>query len=142
MYWSLVFAQIGEADAVTDIRPHIVSSRSGKLEGSDDDDDDDDDDDGLAEWSLRKCSAAALDVLSNVFGDEFSRAHGVTAPLLPILLPHMHASLSSTNWLERESGILALGAIAEGCCDGITPHLAQIVPFLLACSVDVKGLVR
>ena len=40
-------------------------------------DDDGDDDDEVARWSLRRCSAAGLDMLSTVFGDE----------LLPIILP-------------------------------------------------------
>lgn len=35
------------------------------------------DDDIVNIWSLRKCSAAALDILSNVFGDE----------ILPTLMP-------------------------------------------------------
>lgn len=35
------------------------------------------DDDIVNVWNLRKCSAAALDVLSNVFGDE----------ILPTLMP-------------------------------------------------------
>ncbi|CAN0496747.1 unnamed protein product, partial [Laminaria digitata] len=47
--------------------------------GSGDDDDDDDSDvDGVAEWSLRKCAAAALDNLSSTFGAE---------RVLPALLP-------------------------------------------------------
>jgi hypothetical protein len=35
------------------------------------------DDDIVNVWNLRKCSAAALDILSNVFGDE----------ILPTLMP-------------------------------------------------------
>lgn len=35
------------------------------------------DDDSVNVWNLRKCSAAALDVLSNFFGDE----------ILPTLMP-------------------------------------------------------
>lgn len=35
------------------------------------------DDDVVNTWNLRKCSAAALDILSNVFGDE----------ILPTLMP-------------------------------------------------------
>jgi transportin-1 len=38
---------------------------------------DDDDGEEVNRWNLRKCSAAGLDVLSTVFGDE----------LLPIVLP-------------------------------------------------------
>lgn len=53
---------------------------------------------------LGKCSAAALDVLANVFRDD----------LLPVLLPILKETLFSNDWEIKESGILALGAIAEG----------------------------
>ena len=53
-----------------------------------------------------KCSAAALDVLANVFNDE----------LLPVLLPILKDTLFNEDWLVKESGILVLGAIAEGSC--------------------------
>jgi len=77
-----------------------------------DDDDDDDyelDDDDFAdemstEWNLRKCAAAALDVLAVRFGAE----------LLNVLLDPLKEKLWSHEWLNRESGILALGAMAEG----------------------------
>ena len=51
-----------------------------------------------------KCSAAALDVLANVFHGE----------LLPVLLPILKETLFHQEWVVKESGILALGAIAEG----------------------------
>jgi hypothetical protein len=53
---------------------------------------------------LGKCSAAALDVLSGVFHDE----------ILPILLPILKETLFHQNWEVKESGVLVLGAIAEG----------------------------
>jgi transportin-1 len=75
----------------------------------DDDDDDydemsDDDEDIGSEWNLRKCSAAALDVM----------AVGFEAELLELLLPHLKEKLFSADWIQREAGILALGAMAEG----------------------------
>lgn len=51
-----------------------------------------------------KCSAAALDVLANVFRDQ----------LLPVLVPILREALFHQEWDIKESGILALGAIAEG----------------------------
>ena len=74
---------------------------------SDDDEDyegDDFDDEMSTEWNLRKCAAAALDVLAVRFG----------ADLLNVLLAPLKEKLWSTEWLQRESGILALGAMAEG----------------------------
>jgi len=51
-----------------------------------------------------KCSAAALDVLASVFRDD----------LLPVLLPILKETLFHPDWEAKESGILVLGAIAEG----------------------------
>ena len=54
--------------------------------------------------SVGKCSAAAMDVMSNVFKDD----------LLVVLLPHLKEQLNSSEWVIIESAILALGAVAEG----------------------------
>lgn len=51
-----------------------------------------------------KCSAAALDVMSNVFRED----------MLVAVLPLIKQMLVSEEWEVKESGILALGAIAEG----------------------------
>ena len=63
---------------------HLDSANSSEAltgfrdDGSDEDGIAEDDDDGsLSDWNLRKCSAAALDVLASVFRNE----------LLPVLLP-------------------------------------------------------
>ena len=52
-------------------------------------------------WNPRKCAAAALNVLAVRFGFD----------LVSVLVK---MKLRSDNWLERESGILALGAVAKG----------------------------
>jgi transportin-1 len=98
-------------DREEDIRPRFHKSRTHTIkhaeenEGEEDDDDDVlDDDNTLSDWNLRKCSAAALDVLANVFHEE----------LLPVLVPILKETLFHQEWDIKESGILALGAIAEG----------------------------
>lgn len=110
-------------------------------QGDDDDDDDDeedydsdedDDDDGVADWNLRKCSAAALDVMAVQFEQD----------ILEILLPLLKERLFSQDWLQREAGILALGAIAEGCIAGVEPHLPTLIPLLVSTLNDPKPLVR
>jgi len=73
-----------------------------------------------------------LDVLANVFKDD----------LLPVLLPILKETLFHPEWEIKESGILALGAIAEGCMTGMTAHLAELVPFLISCLSEKKALVR
>ncbi|MEQ2158428.1 Transportin-2 [Goodea atripinnis] len=85
----------------------------------------------LATW-FRKCSAAALDVLANVFREE----------LLPHLLPLLKGLLFHPDWVIKESGILVLGAIAEGCMQGMVPYLPELIPHLIQCLCDKKALVR
>ena len=116
-------------DKETDIKPRHYGSKAhgyereagseserrvgayGEEIGDDDDEDDDEDYDGddfddemSTEWNLRKCAAAALDVLAVRFGSD----------LLNVLLSPLKEKLWSPEWLQRESGILALGAMAEG----------------------------
>jgi transportin-1 len=119
--------------------------------GADDDSDDEDDDaaDALSEWSLRKSAAASLDVLSGVYGDEFTKNQlhqGIAVQgsgnFLEILLPFLNQMLGSAEWEHRESGILALGAIAEGCIEGLSPHLPQLIPFLIGALSSEKALIR
>lgn len=92
----------------------------------------DDDFNVSAEWTLRKCSAAALDVLATYLGEQ----------ILPHLLPLLKQELFADDWKHRECGILALGAIAEGCMGGIEPHLPDLVPFLFSRLDEQKFLVR
>ncbi|KAF9582537.1 hypothetical protein BGW38_000088, partial [Lunasporangiospora selenospora] len=98
----------------------------------DDDDEDEDEDDIYMEWNLRKCSASALDVLSSVYGNS----------MLEILLPLLQNELFHVEWKHRECGILALGAVAEGCMSGIEPHLPTLIPYLIQTLKDPKSLVR
>jgi len=123
-------------DREEDVKPRFHRSRShhpGTGDNMDDEDDDGlDDDSSLSDWNLRKCSAAGLDVLANVFLNE----------LLPVLLPILKETLFHAEWEVKESGILALGAIAEGCMSGMIQHLAELVPFLISCLADKKALVR
>ena len=62
--------------------------------------------------------------------------------LLPVLLPILKKTLFHSEWEVKESGILALGAIVEGCMSGIIQHLSGLVPYLITCLSDKKALVR
>ncbi|CAM0144867.1 unnamed protein product [Urochloa decumbens] len=118
-------------DRDQDLKPRFHASR---LHGSETGEDDDDDD-AVNVWNLRKCSAAGLDVLSNVFGDS----------ILPTLMPLIEQNLARTDdesWKERETAVLSLGAIAEGCIAGLYPHLPQIVAFLIPLLDDKFPLIR
>lgn len=112
---------------------HRDGDDAGDEDEDDEDYDDDDDDDSMLEWNLRRCSAASLDNLSNGYGND----------ILPTLLPLLQERLSLEQpWPLVESGILALGAIADGCYNGITPHLPQLFPFLMLKLDDAAPLIR
>ncbi|XP_029814809.1 transportin-1-like, partial [Manacus vitellinus] len=82
---------------------------------------------------FKHCSPKiSLDVLANVFREE----------LLPHLLPLLKELLFHLEWVVKESGILVLGAIAEGCMQGMVPYLPELVPHLIRCLADRKALVR
>ena len=120
--------------------PHITSKTNYDDTYCDNDDDDDDDtgneqdgedpnddDDDDNEWTLRKCAAASLDALANLFGGEV---------ILPILLPVIEQGFAvqvhggADPW-KQEACILALGAVAEGCMEEMEPYLGRIHPYLL-----------
>ncbi|KAI9669178.1 MAG: hypothetical protein M1829_005179 [Trizodia sp. TS-e1964] len=94
------------------------------------------DDDGSGDpedrWNLRKCSAAALDVLSSVFHE----------PVFEAILPYLKDNLRHPDWQFREAAVLALGAVAEGCMHSVTPHLPELIPYLIALLDDKEPLVR
>ncbi|KRY16037.1 Transportin-1 [Trichinella patagoniensis] len=132
-----------DANSMSNVDDGINNIHSSNVDANDhnNDDDDDDDDsvsgcdfsvDASSEWNVRKGSAATLDVLSNVFRDE----------LLPHLLPILDGDLFQQDWLVKEAAILALGAVAEGCANGMAPHLPTLVPYLIGCLNDSKALVR
>jgi transportin-1 len=101
-------------------------------EVEEDEDDDYDDDDPESVWSLRKCSAAALDVF----------AVNYHAPVFDIVLPYLMQNLQNELWPRREAAVLALGAIADGCMSVVAPHLPQLVPFLISLLSDKEPVVR
>lgn len=101
-------------------------------EEGDDDEDEWDDDDPENAWSLRKCSAAALDVF----------AVNYHTRVFEIILPYLKENLSHSLWPKREAAVLALGAIAEGCMNAVSPHLPELVPFLISLLSDEEPVVR
>ena len=84
------------------------------------------------QWSLRKCSAAALDVMAVNFHQ----------PVFEIILPYLRDNLAHPQWPQREAAVLALGAIADGCMIVVAPHLPELVPFLISLLSDEEPVVR
>jgi transportin-1 len=115
---------------------HKVKAKGQKAENHDDNDDDDDEDDDFDDdegnsWTLRKCSAASLDCLSNLYGGE---------EILPALLPGLQEGFSSADPWVQEASILALGAIAEGCGEAMgTQHMSQLYPYLMELLQSPEG---
>lgn len=83
-------------------------------------------------WNLRKCSAAALDVLASNF-------HGA---VFAITLPYLTENLRHQDWPNREAAVLAIGAVADGCMDAVTPHLPDLIPYLLSLLNDREPVIR
>lgn len=112
------------------------NSGSGDDNGNDDDDDgddDDDDDDGeLEQWSLRKCAAATLDVLSESLAQE----------VLLVTLPILQEKIVSPNWPIREAAILAFGAMSNSFMKLSGNELPSLVPFLVDRLQDNEPRVR
>jgi len=136
-----------EEDREQDIRPQFAQSKGAKSAGgvsnityADGDlsdgelaeDDDDDDEDPEVQWNLRKCSAAALDVLASVFHQ----------PVFENTLPYLKDNLNNAAWANREAAVLAIGAIADGCMDVVQPHLPELIPYLISLLDDPMPVVR
>ncbi|KAM9237784.1 LOW QUALITY PROTEIN: transportin-1-like [Dugong dugon] len=137
----LLKGDVEEDEAIADseqvIRPRLHRARTVAQQHDEDgieeeEEEETDDEDTISDWNLRKCSAAALDVLAYVYRDE----------LLPHILPLLKELLFHHEWVVKESGILVLGATAEGCMQGMTPYLPELIPHLIQCLSDKKVLVR
>jgi transportin-1 len=115
-----------QEDADSTIKPFVHHSHAHREEEAEEDDAE------VNLWNLRKCSASGLDVLSTVFNDT----------LLPVLMPIIQQRLQDADWRARESAVLALGAISEGCSMGLRPHLDEIVTTIMPLLEDPKPLVR
>eukprot|EP00300_Choanocystis_sp_HF-7_P005521 c14125_g1_i1.p1 GENE.c14125_g1_i1~~c14125_g1_i1.p1 ORF type:complete len:912 (+),score=213.36 c14125_g1_i1:158-2893(+) len=136
-------------DKESDIEPrgHRASAlaSAAHAEGADDAEDDDDesdnsDDEGqeavartLGQWNVRKSAGASLDVLARLYQD----------PLLELLMPAISEMMNSTQWKEREAGLLAIGAISVGCLEALGTYLPEILQHILTlCMHDERALVR
>ncbi|KAJ8966450.1 hypothetical protein NQ317_003196 [Molorchus minor] len=89
-------------------------------------------DDFYVGWTLRKCSAASLDSIAVKFGEE----------LLTLLIPLISEMLRNSDYIIKESAILALGAVAEGCMNGLKNELPNLIRFLICCMNDEHSIVR
>lgn len=126
-------------EAAEDVNGHRHAQEAAPMDSDslsegeiEDDDYEDEEGDPEAEWNLRKCSAAALDVFAVVFQQ----------PVFEIILPYLKENLSHALWPRREAAVLALGAIADGCMEVVSPHLPELIPFLISLLADSEPVVR
>lgn len=135
------------ADRDEDVKPqaakskaaHSSSLRKQKKEEDldsdyedEDEDEDDDDDDDVNQWSLRKCAAATLDILSLNFSSE----------VIHISLPILQENIVAHEWPAREASILAFGAISKSCLDLAADKIPTLIPFLVERLADSEPRVR
>ncbi|KAG1051021.1 hypothetical protein G6F43_006751 [Rhizopus delemar] len=103
-------------------RKHSDIQREQEEEAEVEEEEDVEDDEFFSVWTLRKYSATSLEALTTAF-----KSH-----VVHVLLPLLNTmSFCSQDWKVIESGILALGAAAEGGMDYIVPHLPEMIPFLV-----------
>jgi len=117
-------------DDSQDIRP-----RNHKETGDEDDDDGDRGGGGGAwgaQWTARKAAASSLDNLSHMFRGN----------ILEVTLPLIQRKLEDQNWEVQESGVLALGAIAFGCMEGLMQFMPKVMDHLLKLCQAPKPLLR
>lgn len=105
---------------------------NGSSDSEDDNDDDEDDGDVDSRWTLRKCSAATLDIMTNILPRD----------VIEIAFPYLREHLTSEKWFIREATILALGAMSEGIMKFFHDQLPSLIPFLVEQLKDQWAPVR
>lgn len=88
--------------------------------------------DAPTEFTLRRSCAQTLDHVAVELRDA----------LLPHVLPIVERYLADSDWRLREAAILALGAVADGCAEGLRPHVPGILRLLLGKTSDAQPNVR
>ena len=126
-------------DRQEDIRP-----RYAKDDGGDDLDETEEDSEYIKENSLlkfddvltlRKASAAALSSLADYYQNSDEVFLEVALPCIDKCL----VTEDPNSIYQREAGILAYGAISQGCLYGLRDHLLEVYPFILA-QLDVDNV--
>jgi transportin-2 len=106
-----------QPDKPEDVKPQKYSVRHKSLSEEDGDDDDDE----VLEDSCRANAGLALDKCAEFFGDK----------ILTTVLAAVDEKMRSSRWEETEAAVMAVGAIADGCFEGMRPYLGHFVKRLL-----------
>jgi len=128
-----------KADLSEDVKPVFYQSRS-ERENKDDAEKEDMERQGMDEeeysWNIRKSCATQLEKLSFCGGE-------VKEKLLAQVLPIIKQALESKDYLDREAGLLILGAVTQSEYESIIPSLPELIPFIMKqCQSDKHVLVQ
>jgi len=134
-----------QADCSEDVKPVFYRGSRPERERKDPEDGDDGDADGEGRhgmdeeeysWNIRKSCATQLEKLSFLGGE-------VKAALLGHVLPIIKRALASDDFLDREAGLLILGAVTQSEYESIIPSLPELIPFIMAqCAAEKHVLVQ
>jgi len=136
-YMGMEHSQVEDDNAAVPDSAQEIAPRIHKDRGEDKDDDDDGGGQSSggawgAEWTARKAAASSLDNLATAFRGD----------ILEVVLPLIQQKLEDQNWEVQESGVLALGAIAFGCMEGLMAFLPRVMELLLKLCQAPKPLLR
>eukprot|EP00894_Picocystis_sp_ML_P002074 jgi/Pico_ML_1/52591/g3274.t1 len=123
-------------DKESDIRPFIAqpaekSASDAKPSGAqgEEEEGDEDEEEGFRSWNLRKSSAAGLDVLSNVFGDD----------LLPVMMPIVEQMMQQNDWSRW---MLEVAQRPDGEATGAKNQLSVVFNGILSRMVEKNKIVQ
>lgn len=124
-------------DKDEDIKPVLIkakekTAKAERKELDEEEEEEEDEDNDLSEWSLRKCSAASLDLFATAYPETVI---GLTLPLL-------QKAIVSPKWPVREAAILAFGAISDACVDLEAEKVPSLISFLVERLKDTEPRVR
>ena len=87
---------------------------------------------GIGEFTIRRVAGQTLEKLSEIYRDEIFKS----------MQFKINEFLRSPDWKIKESAILCIGALSEGCYESIKPHLNYIILFLLQNISDKEALIK
>ena len=145
MSWASELAS--KADRPEDINPAARAAAGADAAGAGEDgaEEDEEDEPEVVEGTVRQTAARCLEGLAAICGDDLLHR---LLPLLQQLLeePVLASSPGGTeevsSWRRRETGLLVLGTVAEGCYDSMQQHMRGLLPYLLKRAQDPVSYVR
>jgi len=86
----------------------------------------------VSRWTQRRESSVLLDSLARHFGDQ----------CFHILQQQIETLVMDSDWVNVESGLLAVGALAQGAHNAIVPYLPKLFNFFLQQMQNPQRLVK